>query len=280
MQLNEILKAFAQYIESELGIIYAEHNYFQLQNRLEEIAKLIGAGSIEQLHSQLKSGISGQFKQLLLDVATNNETSFFRDSKIFRAIEAFVLENSSDLVKPGEKLRIWSAASSTGQEAVSVSILVNEFNKKKNVNIQFSILGTDISERVLARAKEATYSQLEVQRGLPASYLIKYFKKNEQDRWTATPEVVKHLEFKKQNLKETFPFKEQFHLILCRNVLIYQSVEGKIEILKRITSMLATGGVLVLGSGESLIGLSNEYEQQNIEGAIVYRKKGSFLKTA
>lgn len=273
MQLNEILIDFAKYIETELGIVYAEHNYFQLQNRLEEIAKLIGADSFKQLHQQLETGISGQFKQLLLDVATNNETSFFRDPKIFLAIEAAVLKNVMEIVEPGEKLRIWSAASSTGQEAISASILIKEFNKINNSNIQFSVLGTDISGRVLAKAKEATYSQLEVQRGLPAPYLTEYFKKDEQDRWMAKDEILKHIEFKKQNLKDPFPFKDRFHLILCRNVLIYQSVEGKIEILGRITSMLAPKGVLVLGSGESLIGLSSEYEQQNINGAIVYRKK-------
>lgn len=280
MPLNEILKFFAQYIEKELGIIYAEHNYFQLQNRLEEIAKLKGVANIEQLYSVLKDGISGHTKQLLLDLATNNETSFFRDPKIFRAIETSFLHNISSIVKDGETVRIWSAASSTGQEAISIAILIGEFNNKTNKNISFSILGTDISERVLSRAKEAAYTQLEVQRGLPAPYLIKYFTKDENDRWTASQQIFKNIEFKKQNLKEAFPFKESFHLILCRNVLIYQSVAAKIEILNRITSLLAPGGLLILGSGESLIGLSSEFEQQNVDGAIVYKKRDLFVKSA
>ncbi|MGZ3768343.1 MAG: CheR family methyltransferase [Bdellovibrio sp.] len=280
MPLNEILKFFAAYIEKELGIIYAEHNFFQLHNRLEEIAKLKGVAGIEQLYDILKDGMSGQTKQLLLDLATNNETSFFRDPKIFRAIESIFLNNLDEVVGEGGNLRIWSAASSTGQEALSVAILINEFSAKNNKNVAFSIVGTDISERVLIRAKQAEYSQLEVQRGLPVPFLIKYFKKDEKDRWTAMPEITKNIEFKKQNLKEAFNFKEKFHLILCRNVLIYQNVPAKIEILNRMTSLLAPGGLLILGSGESLIGLSTEFDQQNMDGAIIYKKRDLTLKSA
>jgi chemotaxis protein methyltransferase CheR len=86
-----ILGFFARYIEAELGIVYAEHNYFQLQNRLEEIAKLLGIDSVEKLYATAQTGIQGQFKQLLLDLATNNETSFFRDIKVFKTIEELVL---------------------------------------------------------------------------------------------------------------------------------------------------------------------------------------------
>src|SRR5690606_34833429 len=135
--------------------------------------------------------------------------------KLFKSIETSVLKNFAN----SGKLRIWSAASSSGQEALSLSILINEYNKKENTNLQFSILGTDISERVLARAKKATYTQLEVQRGLPAALLIKYFKKDDNDQWTAISDITKSIEFKKQNLKDPFPFTEKFNLVLCRNVL-------------------------------------------------------------
>lgn len=274
MSHDEILKFFAKYIESELGIIYAEHNNFQLQNRLEEIAKLTGAPTLDSLYEQqARTGISGSFKQLLLDVATNNETSFFRDPKVFRAIEERILKNHSSLVAPGEKLRAWSAASSTGQEALSIAIMVTEFNEKNQSAIEMKILGSDISERVLGRAHSGTYSQLEVQRGLPAPYLVKYFRKDDQDLWHASPALTKLLEFKKLNLKSPFSFSEKFHFILCRNVLIYQNVDGKKDILGRITANLMPGGYLVLGAGESLLGLSEEYEQCSVEGAILYRKK-------
>jgi chemotaxis protein methyltransferase CheR len=270
---DDMLKFFAKYIESELGIVYAEHNYFQLENRLEEIAKLVGVPCIQSLYEQAKSGISGQFKQMLLDVATNNETSFFRDPKVFKAIENTILKSVSSFLSPGEKLRIWSAASSTGQEALSLTMMIKEFNLREKQNIGFSILASDISERVLARAKGGSYTQLEVQRGMPAPYLIKYFKKDDEDKWTASSELLAHIDFKKINLKGDFGIREQFHFVLCRNILIYQNVEGKIDIINRIAKVLAPGGYLVLGAGESLLGLSTDFEQCLVEGSILYRKK-------
>lgn len=274
MQPEQILLYFAQYIEKELGIVYAEHNYFQLQNRLEEIARLLGHANIQELYTKATSplGLTGAFKQLLLDTATNNETSFFRDPKIFRAFECTILNEFAESPERFGKLRIWSAASSTGQEAVSTAILINEFNKKQKVQISFSITGTDISERVLARAKTGTYTQLEVQRGLATPLLIKYFTKDDKDCWTVKPEIARFTQFQKLNLMDPVPFSEPFHVILCRNVLIYQKVESKKEILKRLTEALAPGGYLILGSGESLIGLSDGYEQVSSEGAIIYRK--------
>lgn len=266
MQVPNMLQFFAKYIESELGIIYAEHNYFQLQNRLEEIAKLMGV-SLEKLSEQAQSGIHGTLKQLLLDIAANNETSFFRDPRIFQAIENVILKSNP------QNLRIWSAASSTGQEALSMAILIREYNLKNAGNIKFSILGSDISERVLERAKSATYTQLEVQRGLPMPLMIRYFSKDNEDRWTATAELSRMIEYKKINLKDNFSFTEKFDLVLCRNVLIYQNVEGKKDILGRVTAAMGAGGYLILGAGESLLGLSDAFEQISENGSILYRKK-------
>lgn len=278
MQHEDTLKFFAKYIETELGIIYAEHNFFQLQNRLEDIAKLMNVPGLAELHAMAKSGIWGQFKQLLLDTATNNETSFLRDPKVFLAIETFILQK----IKEGKSdtIRIWSAASSTGQEALSVAMTVLESCKKAGVSVSFSIFGTDISERVLERARSATYSQLEVQRGLPAPFLIKYFKKGDQDTWSASAEITKYVEFNKLNLKDSLPFRDPFDLVLCRNVLIYQAPESKKAIISKITSVTKENGWLILGAGESLLGLSSEYETETVNGAIVYRRRAAGAKAA
>lgn len=273
MESKQILSFFAKYIERELGIIYSESNYFQLENRLGEIASFIGARDMQELYDRAQVEISGNFKQLLLDLATNNETSFFRDPKVFRAIESVILRSASQNHSKGETLQIWSAACSTGQEPLSIAMLINEFNSKNGTNIPFTITATDISDKALARAKSATYSQLEVQRGLPALSMAKYFTKNDDDRWVASPDLTRHIEYRKLNLVRPFPFPSQFQLVLCRNVLIYHSLEGKTDILSRITSALAPGGFLVLGSGESLLGISNDYEQCHVDGAIIYRKK-------
>lgn len=272
MRTDEILHYFAKYIEAEVGIIYSEHNYFQLQNRLEEIAKLNGIPTIEIMYQKCQLGFCDKFKQNLLDLATNNETSFFRDPKVFKAIENIIIRLASENKSIPDNLRIWSAASSTGQEAISTAILISEYNEKMNTSIQFSITGTDVSERVLSKAKDGRYTQLEVQRGLTPQMLQKYFLQDADNQWVASPILTKNIEFKKLNLKDSFSFFENFQLILCRNVLIYQNVDAKMAILSKITSFLAPGGFLILGSGESLVGLSAAYQQVFDDGAVVYRK--------
>lgn len=280
MLRDEVLKFFSNYIEAELGIVYAEHNHYQLEHRLEEIAKVTGSKSIEDLYERLKNGISGHVKQLLLDSATNNETSFFRDPKVFAAIEEAVLKKYQNFVEQREKLRIWSAASSTGQEALSIAILVKEYNEKNHTAIDLRILGTDISDRVLERAQSGIYNQIEMGRGLSELQITKYFQNTDKNQWQASFNLTQHIEFKKFNLKSSIPLSEKFHIILCRNMLIYQSVEGKKEILNRITTNLMPGGFLILGAGESLMGLSSDYEQSLIAGAMLYQKKGVLSKAA
>jgi chemotaxis protein methyltransferase CheR len=159
-------------------------------------------------------------------------------------------------------------------------MLIKEWNQKNGKNIKFKITATDISDRILARAKAAEYSQLEIQRGLPAAYMVKYFKKNKEDRWAATPDLTEHIQFKKQNLLESFPFPKLFHLILCRNVLIYQPVKNKIDILARISEVLDPTGTLILGSGESMLGLSDGFQLTPNDGAVIYLKKEPQLKAA
>lgn len=280
MQLDSILEFFAKYIETELGIVYAKHNYYQLQARLEEIANLQGVDGVSGIYTLAQSGITGAFKQLLLDTATNNETSFFRDPKIFKAIETVVFPSFLECAPINSKFRIWSAASSTGQEALSLSMLISEWNQKNGNKLSYSIFGTDISDRALQRAKAAEYSQLEIQRGLPAPMMIKYFKKDIKDKWAASSDLTKCTDFQSLNLKENFNFPNEFYLILCRNVLIYQSVPSKIDIIKRMTQKLQPGGFLILGSGESLMGLSNDFDQVSADGVVVYRKKQFKAKAA
>ncbi len=280
MPRDQILTFFSKYIESELGMIYSESNDFQLQNRLEEIVKLHNFANIGELYQSAQKGITGSLRQLVLDVATNNETSFFRDPKYFRAFENLIEKQIKGDLFSDKELRIWSAASSTGQEALSVAILIKELKQKYASDLSFSILGTDISERALEKAREAKYFQLEVQRGLTTPQMLKYFTKNDKDMWVASSELTKHIQYQKMNLKDAFYPHEGFHFIFCRNVLIYQSVESKIKILSKLESSLVDGGFLILGVGESLIGLKQDYETIMLDNAVVYRKKQKILKVA
>jgi chemotaxis protein methyltransferase CheR len=276
----EYLLYFARFIEKELRIVYAEHNFFQLQNRLEEITKIYALPNLEALHEKAKGGMEGTFKQLVLDIATNNETSFFRDPKVFQAIENIIIPAliSGKLIK--ERLSIWSAACSSGQEPYTLSILMSEMLRKNPNAFDYEILATDISQRVLERAATGRFSQLEVQRGLSAMLMVKCFTKDDQDYWNIQPELKAKIEFKKQNLKEPLALKNKFHLILCRNVLIYQKVESKAEIVKRITEQLLPGGYLVLGAGESLLGVSTDYEALIVDGVVLYQLKKEMAQAA
>lgn len=273
MSTNEtVLKFFASYIEQHLGIIYVEANYFQLDHRLSNISTQLGFESVDALYAEAKKGITGQMKLLLLDLATNNETSFFRDINIFKSLSGFIVPA---LTTSGSKasLRIWSAASSSGQEAYSIAMEINEL-KKSSPNIpSVQMLVTDVSESILQRAQEGIYSQLEIQRGLPAKLMVQYFEKLETDQWQVKRSLQDGMTFKKINLLEDWGKIEDFDIIFIRNVLIYQSVENKKKVIEAIYEKLLPGGFLILGSAESLFGISDKFNQVAFEKSVFYQKK-------
>ena len=272
MENQVILKFFADYIQSELGIIYVEANYFQLEHRLKDIATQLGYEDILALYQEARLGISGQMKSLLLDLATNNETSFFRDQSIFKALSECIVP---DLIKSGKKLSLslWSAASSSGQEVYSIAMEVDQARQTNHDIPVLKIFASDVSDTILKRAQQATYSQLEVQRGLPARLMIQYFDKNDDEKWVVKNSLRTGISFRKLNLLHHWGGIGPFDIIFCRNVLIYQSVENKIRIIKEMVSRLNPGGYLVLGAAESLFGLSQDFEQLVHGSAVFYRKK-------
>lgn len=274
----ECLRYFADFIEKEIGIVYSEVNYYQLESRLEDIAKQLGFSDPTALWEKTKmTGMNGAMKLLLIDTATNNETSFFRDPMVFKAIrtvlDTLIAKKSTNY----ERVRIWSAACSTGQEVYSLAIMLEEIGAK--TPFTYEILATDISERVLKRAADGRYSQLEVQRGLAATQLVKYFKPetptsaNDPAYWTINSELKRNISFQKLNLLEPWPGHKTCDIVLCRNVLIYQTIENKKKVVAKIADILDPGGYLILGGAESLIGISDALDYVTIEGAVVYRKK-------
>jgi chemotaxis protein methyltransferase CheR len=267
-----LLKFFADFIESELGIVYVEANYYQLEHRLKNIATQLGFADLTELHRAARPGITGQMRSLLLDIATNNETSFFRDNAIFKALsEAIVPE----LIKSGTKtsLHLWSAASSAGQEVYSIAMEIDQARLSNPTIPALRIFASDVSETILKRAESGSYSQLEVQRGLAARLMIQYFDKNDQDEWVVKASLRKGITFQKLNLLHMWGHIGPFDIVFCRNVLIYQSVENKTKIIKKIWDQLNPGGYLVLGAAESLFGLSQDFDQQVHGSAVFYRKK-------
>lgn len=277
MTQDIMLTFFAKLIEKELGIIYSQTNLFQLQTRLEEVTKTLGLASVDALYTEAKQGLSGVKLQVLLDVATNNETSFFRDRGVFDYLEAHILPEI--LKKPSGTVKIWSTASSYGQEPYSLSMLISQL-AEKGIKAPVSILATDISQRALERAKSGRYSHLEVQRGLTAPTLLKFFKQDTEGWWRINELEQKRVEFRTQNLLSNLSVVDQFDLVLCRNVLIYQTIESKKDIISRIARHIRPGGYFVMGTGETLMGLSDEFEFVRTGSVIIYRKLPALQRVA
>ena len=267
---DQTLLLFAQWIEKEVGIIYETHNLYQLQDRLETLMKTLELFSVEDLWQVIESGKNLKARQQLVDISTNNETSFFRDPRFFEVLEKNVLPNlDSKFGEPGP-LKIWSVASSSGQEPYTLAMILQNFKVWPKIP---HILATDISERILARAQAGIYSEIEVHRGLTDLQRKKYFQKDIKGQWHLDAEIRKMVDFKVLNLKTQFNLGTSFDLILCRNVLIYQKVESKKQIIEQIKNHLNPGGYFMLGSGESLIGLSDAFDQKLVDGVAVYTRK-------
>jgi chemotaxis protein methyltransferase CheR len=271
----EALKFFSDYIFQQLGIVYQEANFYQLDTRLQEIAGQLGFSDSEQLYVAASKLISAQMKLMILDIATNNETLFFRDPAVFDEVEAMIVGRMAELTSRASPFRVWSAACSYGQEPYTLAMLFEKI-KAREPKFNYTIVATDISERALNSAAQGRYTQLQVQRGLPAMMLVKHFEKlnagETQYEWGVKADLKKNIQFKKLNLLEPFGSLGPFDLVLCRNVLIYQKVERKKEILHKIYDRMENNGSLILGAAESLIGISDRFELIRTPKTTFFRK--------
>ncbi len=175
----------------------------------------------------------------------------------------------------GPKVRIWSAASSTGQEPYTIAMLIHEFAEyHAHLGVHatdFSILATDISSRVLSQAIEGSYQQFELDRGLDNRYLEKYFQQ-QGDKWVVKPELASMVEFRKTNLVQPISHLGAFDVIFCRNVLIYFDFETKKNIISQFHHMLNKDGLLILGASENLYTIDG-FHSLTLGSTMVYKKK-------
>jgi chemotaxis protein methyltransferase CheR len=272
---HKVLSYFANLIEQETGIVFHESNLYQLQSRLEEIAKLEGLIDLEKLLSVFERGTDYGLKQRLLDHSTNNETLFFRDPAFFDAIRNFIVNEI--LPQQPNEIRIWSAASSTGQEAVSVAILLEELAAVKSIP-PYKILGTDICQRALDKARDGIYSEFELMRGLSEERRRKFFVKTALG-CQVNQNIKSKISFQYNNLLSQ-SVSGSFHLILCRNVLIYQKVSTKKLVVDSLISRMENSGGLILGVGETLMGVTDQIQTTMQDKVIIYRKKNIKSKLA
>ena len=226
--------------------------------RLTPIARLSGADSLGDFVNMLKAGRPAHLHRAVAEAMTINETSFFRDMKPFEMLRQVLIPRLIERRAQERRLRIWSAASSTGQEAYSLAmILTDHFPELASWDVK--IIGTDISRHVVDYAQKGRYRRLEVNRGLPARMLLKYMTRNGEE-WEVSSQIRSMCEFHYANLCAPLPLLPMFDLVLLRNVLLYFSQQDRRTVFRGIHRKLSPSGYLVLGNAEQAEESTNLFE--------------------
>jgi chemotaxis protein methyltransferase CheR len=244
----------AQHTAIEIG---PDKSYL-VEQRLSAVARTEQVESIPELLARARTDATGRTAALVVDAMTTNETSFFRDPTMFEFLRAELLPGIIERNKATRSLRIWCGASSSGQEPYSIAMLLREHFPAILDSWQVRILATDYSPTMVARTRAGRYGRIEVNRGLPAPYLVKHFKRDGLE-WQIDESLRRLVDVREMNLARPLALAERFDLVLLRNVLIYFSVSTKRDVLGRVRQCLAPDGVLFLGASESTLQIDDSW---------------------
>lgn len=241
----------ATYIEEHSGIHLRDEKKTLLVGRLNSRLEELGMNSFMSYYEYLKEDVKGTELSRLLDKITTNHTYFMREAAHFNFFSQTVLPNMSETIKDRD-LRIWCAASSTGEEPYTLAILLDEYFKNSGEIWDKRLLATDLSLNVLDKAKNGIYSNEKVA-SLPKHWILNYFKKLNLTEYQINDRLRKEVIYRRFNLLEpVFPFKRKFHVIFCRNVMIYFDNDTKEELVNKLYDSMEYGGYLFIGHSESL----------------------------
>lgn len=255
------------------AIVLEEDKGYLVESRLLPLARREGFTTINLLVQKLQAESFNGLHRQAVEAMTTNETSFFRDFHPFEALKKFVLPALIARRATERALSIWCAACSSGQEPYSLAMLIREHFPRLS-GWRIHILATDLSTEILARAREGRYSQLEVNRGLPASLLIRYFQKQGCD-WYLRDEIRTMVDYQILNLANAWPFLPPMDIVMIRNVLIYFGVETKKEIFAKVRRVLKPDGYFFLGAAETTFGIDDSFERVQLERSTCYQvRKG------
>ncbi|MBF0621713.1 MAG: protein-glutamate O-methyltransferase CheR [Magnetococcales bacterium] len=272
---TEEFNLIRNFIHEHSGILVNEGKEYLVENRLTVLLVQNGCNNFKDLYDKLQAD-TGPLRAKVVDAMTTNETLWFRDASFSTALSdhivpALVKKAAS---RPTGKIRIWSAACSTGQEPYSVAMLIEHTARKMGAGApkldQFEIQATDISPSAVFIAKTGRYSQLAISRGMRPAFLDRYFEKKGM-AYEVSQEIRSLVTFKNFNLKDSFTPHGRFDFLLCRNVLIYFSDELKKEIYSKIHGCLVPDGLLAIGASESPRGYTSDFEQVMMGGAAMFR---------
>jgi chemotaxis protein methyltransferase CheR len=245
----------ANLLKARSGLAIGRDKLYLLDTRLAPILKRHELRDLTALAERLRMPRMDVLAQEVVEAMTTNESLFFRDDKPFEHVRTQALPRLHAARPPGTPLRIWSAASSSGQEAYSLAMTLTDMRATLG-DRRVEIIGTDIAREQLARAREGLYSQFEVQRGLPMQMLVKHFRK-EANGWRVAEPIRRMVEFREWNLLADLRPLGRFDLVFCRNVLIYFDQPTKAKVLDAIAGLMAPDGMLYLGGAETVLGITS-----------------------
>ncbi|XSG81384.1 MAG: CheR family methyltransferase [Methyloligella sp. ZOD6] len=250
-------KFLARSVKDCTGISLGDNKAELLQSRLNRLLKEYQLPSVSALCNALSRSDGESLKWRLAESVAVQETYFFRDKGTFECFGEQLLPALLQARETTRRLRIWCAACSTGQEPYSVAMMLAE-RADLLKGWEVDILATDFSEEALLAARSGVFSQFQVQRGLPVTLLVKYFKRK-SDGWEIVPEIRDRVCFRQQNLMHNSMRHGIFDIVFCRNVLIYFDEATKRQVLSRLSQQILPGGYLVLGATESVLGLNDGF---------------------
>ena len=250
----------AEFLKVESGLIITDEKVYLVESRLGPVARKRGLADLDDLVVAVRGKKDANLNNDVVEAMTTNESFFFRDIKPFESLKNTVLPQvvSARKAAKAKKIRIWSAACSSGQEPYTIAMMLKE-NPAILQGLDVEIIGTDISSEILAKAREGIYTQFEAQRGLPIQLLMKYFTQV-GEHWQINEDIRSGVQLHQANLLRDLSRFGKFDVVICRNVLIYFESPTKAAVLGRIRSMMPNDGYLFLGAAETVVGISDSFK--------------------
>jgi chemotaxis protein methyltransferase CheR len=272
MKVSPVQFAFLRdLLRRRTGVVIDDSKQYLVVARLLPIVRQRAIPSLDTLIDRIRKTGDKALEKDVLNAMMTHETSFFRDKSPYETLRQLVTEMIPKR-SAHRQLVIWSAACSTGQEPYSMAMLLNEHFPDLIASWRIRIIATDISEPVLARAREGVFSELETNRGLPAELLKKYFRPL-QGKWSIVQECRRLVEFRCLNLNGPWPALPPCDVIFLRNVMLYFDVPTRASLVTKMRRVLKPDGALFLGGAETMIGIDTGYDRLAGAGCSYYRPK-------
>jgi chemotaxis protein methyltransferase CheR len=252
-----VFETFASLLRNRSGLVIGPDKLYLLETRLAPILKREQLRNLVALADRLRSPNTEALIREVVEAMTTNESFFFRDDKPFQHFRSQALPRLIAQRPAGAPLRVWSAASSSGQEAYSIAMIVSECRASLGER-RIEIVGTDLAREQVTRAREGLYTQFEVQRGLPIQMLMRHFRK-EESGWRISDPIRGMVQYREWNLLADLRPLGQFDVVFCRNVLIYFDQATKAKVLEAIARQMPADGLLYLGGAETVLGITTRF---------------------